>query len=144
LRIYRCAREAWRLFARHHYLSGSLSPTARAFIVLWGREPVAFCATIPLIGRRGHWRITRLVTLPEYQGIGIGLRVAEAVAELHTHDGLRINITASHPAVIAHCARSPLWRTVRVGGHRKPSARPLVANYGGAGGRAVASFEYLG
>ncbi len=104
LEIYRCHRRLWEMFAAHHYLSGSLSVAARCYVALWRGQPVSFCATLPLIGQRGYWRITRMVTLPDYQGIGIGMRVAEAVAGLYRDDGLRIGITASHPAVIAHCA----------------------------------------
>jgi len=144
LQLLRCHRSAWNLFARHHYLNGRLSPTARCFLAVWRGAAVAFCATIPLIGRRGHWRITRVVTLPDFQGVGIGLRLAEAVAALHRQDGLRINITASHPSVLAHCQRSPRWRMVRVMKHGSSRARTFVGNYRGSGGRAVVSFEYLG
>ena len=52
-----------------------------------------------LIGRKDRWRISRVVTLPDYQGIGIGMAVAEAVAELHRGEGHRVNVTASHPAL---------------------------------------------
>ncbi len=107
LEICRCHRGLWTMFAPHHYLSGSLSVGARCYAARWRGQPVSFCATLPLIGQRGHWRITRMVTLPDYQGIGIGMRVAEAVAGLYRAEGLRMNITASHPAVIAHCAAPP-------------------------------------
>jgi GNAT superfamily N-acetyltransferase len=117
LEIQRCRHALWPLFAPHHYLSGSLSKMARCFVAAWQGVPVSFCATLPIIGRRGHWRISRIVTLPDYQGVGIGLRVAEAVAELHVAEGHRLNITASHPAVIAHCRQSPRWRTARVMRH---------------------------
>ena len=40
-----------------------------------------------LIGQKNRWRISRIVTLPDYQGIGIGMAVAEAVAELHVRRG---------------------------------------------------------
>jgi GNAT superfamily N-acetyltransferase len=142
LRLHRCNRALWPMFARHHYLNGSLAPTARCFVALWNNEPVAFCATLPLIGRQNHWRITRLVVLPDYQGVGIGLRVAEAVAELHRAQGHRINITASHPAVVAHCRRSPRWRLVQI---RRTGSRPSKQynNYRAAPSRPVASFEYL-
>jgi GNAT superfamily N-acetyltransferase len=130
------------MFARHHYLNGSLAPTARCFTALWNEEPVAFCATLPLIGRHKHWRITRLVVLPDFQGVGIGMRVAEAVAELHRTQGHRINITASHPAVLAHCRRSPRWRLVQL---RRTGSRPSPRynNYRGAPARPVASFEFM-
>jgi GNAT superfamily N-acetyltransferase len=141
LSLHYCNRKLWPIFARHHYLCGSLAPTARCFTALWNREPVAFCATLPLIGRRNHWRITRLVVLPDYQGVGIGMRVAEAVAELHRAEGRRINITASHAAVLAHCRRSPRWRLVQI---RQTGSRPSrrYTNYNGSTTRPVASFEY--
>jgi len=55
-----------------------------------------------------------IVTLPDYQGIGIGMALAETVADLNRKEGFRLNITASHPAVIAHCRHSPRWRAVGV------------------------------
>jgi hypothetical protein len=97
---------------------------------------------LPIIGRRGHWRISRIVTLPDYQGVGIGLGVAEAVAEVHVAEGHRLNITASHPAVIAHCRRSSRWRTVRVMRHGSRRAE-FVRGYRGSTGRAVVSFEFI-
>jgi energy-coupling factor transporter ATP-binding protein EcfA2 len=144
LEVYRCRRSLWKLFAAHHYLSGSLSFAARCYAATWRGRPVSFCATLPLIGQRGYWRISRMVTLPDYQGIGIGMRVAEAVAQLYRDEQLRIGITASHPAVIAHCRRSPAWRTSRVmkTGSRKTDR--FIRGYRSSAGRAVVSFEYLG
>jgi GNAT superfamily N-acetyltransferase len=104
---------------------------------------VTFCATIPIIGRRNHWRVTRIVTLPDYQGIGIGMAVLEAVADLHRGERHRINVTASHPALVAHCRRSPRWRAVSVKPTGSARARRFKPNYRGSGGRAVVSFEYL-
>ena len=144
LEIFRCRRGAWRMFARHHYLSGLLSRAARCFLALWQGVPVAFCATVSLIGRKNRWRISRIVTLPDYQGIGIGTAVMEAVAGLHRLEGHRVNATASHPAVIAHCRRSPLWRAVSVKKTGSHSAQRFIRGYRGSGGRAVVSFEYVG
>jgi GNAT superfamily N-acetyltransferase len=100
------------MFARHHYLSGALSQYARCFLALWDGVPVAFCATVTLIGHKNRWRISRIVTLPDYQGLGVGMAVGEAVAALHVAEGHRVNVTASHPALIAHCRRSPRWRLI--------------------------------
>ncbi|MGQ9576475.1 MAG: GNAT family N-acetyltransferase [Thermoguttaceae bacterium] len=141
LELFRCERRAWRLFARHHYLTGSLNPCAQCFLALWGGVPVAFCATVPMIGRRRHRRISRLVVLPDYQGVGIGMAVLEAVAQLHRGQGYRVGITGSHPALIAHCRRSPRWRTVGVKKAGSRSAKGF-RDYRGSAGRAVVSFEY--
>jgi len=144
LKVFRCRRSAWRLFARHHYLSGSLSGFARCFLATWEGNPVAFCATLSLIGRKNRWRISRMVTLPDYQGIGLGMTLAETVADFHRREGHRLNITASHPAVIAHCRRSPRWRTVSVQRTGSKHTERFVAGYRGSAGRAVVSFEYRG
>jgi len=144
LEIFRCRRRAWRMFARHHYLSGELAQFARCFLALWKGVPVAFCAIVSLIGRKNRWRIGRIVTLPDYQGIGIGTAVVEAVADLHVREGGRVNITASHPAVIAHCRRSPKWKGVGVKKSGSRNARKFFRNYRGSMGRAVVSFEYVG
>jgi GNAT superfamily N-acetyltransferase len=144
LEIHRCEVVAWQMFKRHHYLSGSLARGARCYLATWDGVPVNFCATLPLVGRKYHRRFTRIVTLPDYQGIGIGMRAVAAVAALHRAEGLRINVTSSHPALIRHCQRSPLWRTVNVkksGGSGRSAA---FRNYRDAAGRAVVSFEYVG
>ena len=143
LEIFRCGLRAWDLFKRHHYLSGTLAATCRAFIAIWQGAPVAFCATLPVIGRRHHRRFTRIVTLPDYQGVGIGMRMVEAVAQLHRQEGHRINVTSSHPALIAHARRSPRWRTVRVSKSGSSRADRFIKGYHASTGRAVVSFEYI-
>lgn len=141
--IHRCGLAAWKLFARHHYLSGALATSARCYLATWQGEPVAFAATLPMIAKRKHRRFTRIVTLPDYQGMGIGMRVVAAVASLHKEEGLRISVTSSHPALIRHCRHSPLWKAVNV---RTAGASPRgrFANYRSSAGRAVVSFEYAG
>ncbi len=157
--LYRCGRSAWPLFAPHHYLSGQLSAAACTFValctaqpsavcddepnLLHASQPAAFCATVTMIGRRNHRRITRLVTLPDYQGLGIGMAVAEAVGDWHLARGQRLNVTSSHRALVAHCRRSPCWRFVGQRAATRPRGAP-AHNYRDAAGRAVASFEYLG
>jgi hypothetical protein len=57
--------------------------------------------------------------------------------------GNRVTITASHPAIVAWCSRSPRWRCL---GLKKTGSTPQ--QYAGrtircSSGRAVASFEYV-
>lgn len=143
--ITRCRMAAWKLFARHHYLSGSLPIGARCYLATWNGEPVTFCATVPVITKKNHRRFTRIVTLPDYQGMGIGMKVVAAVASLHREEGLRINVTSSHPALIRHCKHSPLWKTVNVKKTgSSPRNRMRLEKYRGSAGRAVVSFEFVG
>lgn len=121
LELFRARRTAWRLFAPHHYLSGQLSPAAECFLALWEDHPVCWCAVLPQPGRPGWRRVSRLVTLPDYQGLGIGTAVLEAVAELLRARALRTSITTSHPAMIAYLRRSVNWRITRRGPCRQPA-----------------------
>ena len=98
---------------------------------------------VSLIGQKRRWRISHIVTLPDYQGIGIGMAVAEAVADLHVRQGNRVNVTASHPSLIAHCRRSPRCASSASKRRLAPSPK-FIYNYRGSAGRAVVSFEYVG
>ncbi len=142
LEVRRCPQSVWPLFARHHYLSGGLSRAATCYIALWDNRPVAFCAALAALGHRGRKRISRLVTLPDYQGLGIGMRLAERVCEDQTARGFRISIATSHPAIIAYCRTSPKWRPLGI--KRLGGTRQIVEgrNVSGSTGRGVASFEW--
>jgi len=143
LEIFRCRYEAWRLFKRHHYMSAKLPLGAVCYLATWNGEPVGFCAIASMIGMRGRRRISRLVILPDYQGIGVGMKFAETIAEVYRSIGQRLNITSSHPSLIAHCCKSQLWRTV---GHKKSGTKECPGNskHRGTRGRATASFEFVG
>jgi GNAT superfamily N-acetyltransferase len=104
-------------------------------------RPRRFLRHAPHLGRKNHWRISRIVTLPDFQGIGIGMRFMEAIADLHIADGHRLNVTASHPALIAHCRRSPNWRAIGIKKTGSHHTERFIASYHGSAGRAVVSFE---
>lgn len=137
LRIFRCRNAAWRLFADHHYLSAALHRSARCYLAAWEDQPVAFCAMLPQFGFKDRWRVSRIVILPDYQGVGIGGRFLEALAELYVGNGRRFSITASHPSILRHCERSSKWRCTSI---KKSGSK--TRNYQSSAGRAVVSFEY--
>lgn len=144
IRIFRCSRDAWKLFAKHHYLSAELPNGCRCYMAAWEEVPVAFCAVVSLMGARHRWRISRIVTLPDFQGIGIGGRVIDEIAAMYGENGERMNITGSHPSMIGHCKKSPKWRTASVMRNGSGTDTRLANAYKGSAGRAVVSFEYKG
>ena len=114
LAIVRAKRDAWRLFARHHYLSGSICAMAECFLGLWNDMPVSFCGLTGVYGKKGQKRVTRLVTLPDYQGVGIGGAMLRGVAALERDCGFVTRVTTSHPAMIAHLKGNPDWSVTAV------------------------------
>ena len=96
------------------------------------------------LGWKKTKRITRLVVLPEFQGLGIAAKLAETVAAHEQAKGHRVTITACHPAILAHCSRSPHWTylgTKKTGSTRQRLAGRTIRC---STGRAVTSFEYVG
>jgi ABC-type polar amino acid transport system ATPase subunit len=141
LRVARCGADLWPLFSHHHYLSHSLCPASVCFAAWWRGRPVAFSAWLPFVGtgrpaRREH----RTVTLPDYQGVGIGHALSGLVASLWRGLGWRALSTTTHPAMIAARLRSPCWVLRR--------APALAAGRGDrlkhATTRLTAGFEYTG
>jgi hypothetical protein len=144
LDFVRCRPSAWPLFAPHHYLSGGLAHSAVCFLASWQGRPVAFSAWLPFVGngppaRREH----RTVTLPDYQGVGIGNAVSGFVASLWTGLGYRALSTTTHPAMIQARLHSPHWRMHRAPSLAKSRERKLV-KLRHAATRLTAGFEYVG
>ncbi|MDA7950033.1 MAG: GNAT family N-acetyltransferase [Pirellulaceae bacterium] len=145
LEIVRCRQTLWSIFSKHHYLNHNIPQSATCYLATWDDQPVAFCAVVGMFGRKGRKRISRIVTLPDYQGLGIGSSLLESVATHQQELGFRINITASHPAVISYCKLSSAWKAVgfsKTGHHGKQYFQDI--RFKTSFGRAVASFEWLG
>jgi GNAT superfamily N-acetyltransferase len=111
LQITTLPRSAWAPFARHHYLSHTLHAASHCYGAWIGDECVAFNAHIPFPHptrkniRMGH----RLVVLPDYQGLGIGVRFDNWLGQHLYRQGYRYHKTISHPGLIAAYLKSPRW-----------------------------------
>ncbi|MFO0929165.1 MAG: hypothetical protein U0736_19435 [Gemmataceae bacterium] len=144
LDVRRCSRQRWRLFAPHHYLSHALAPAAVCFVAVWNETPVAFSAWLPHVGpgrpaRREH----RTVTLPDYQGVGIGHALSGLIASAWRGLGYRAVSTTTHPAFVRARLRSPFWvlrRAPSLARGHEPRLRTLRH----ASTRLTAGFEYTG
>jgi GNAT superfamily N-acetyltransferase len=79
---------------------------------LLGDKPIAFHAAIHSTNRDIHsyWRGHRTVILPEFQGMGIGTRFSDAIAEMYVSKGMRYFSKTAHPSFGEHREKSPLWR----------------------------------
>jgi ABC-type nitrate/sulfonate/bicarbonate transport system ATPase subunit len=140
LDIVRCQASAWPLFAPHHYLSHGHSRSAVCFLASWRQRPVAISSWLPFVGAgRAARREHRTVTLPDYQGAGIGNALSAFVASLWKGLGFRALSTTTHPAMIAARLRSGLWRMTRRSGFARGGDRLAHATT-----RLTAGFEYIG
>lgn len=151
LRVARVCRSSWELFRRHHYLNTSIMAGAICFAAFWGERPVAFCSHVHRMTRnrkRSDKRAHRTVTLPDFQGIGIGNRLSNFCASLYAGLGSRVFSTTSHPAFIAARKRNNNWRLIRFGRVGATGKTGLFAKEGTLGScsmqRITAGFQYCG
>lgn len=116
LEIFKTDSRYWRIFAPHHYLKIPLPVAAKYYVGVVDGELVAHIAACPAL-QSNAMRLTRLVVMPEWQGVGVGLRFLDSVADLqftpsnHLYKRVdKVRIGTSHPGLVAALSRSPRWR----------------------------------
>ena len=101
LQILRCRYAGWNLFKHHHYMSQDLNKAAKCFVMLLADKPVAFMAILPFPhgSIQNGFRISRVVVLPDYQGLGIGFKLIDYFASLYKANNKTLYIKTSNPAL---------------------------------------------
>jgi GNAT superfamily N-acetyltransferase len=89
-------------------------PQARCYTALYQDKPIAFIAVVRTHMKATYDRVTRLVVLPDYQGIGVGKRFLNFVAKFYTtQTGLPFCILTSNPQIIR--GNMANWKITRYG-----------------------------
>jgi GNAT superfamily N-acetyltransferase len=102
------------MFRQYHYLSGSLASTARCYVAVYQDRPITFIAVIHVRRRTRYYRVSRLVVLPDYQGIGVGKRLLNFIAELYSSQTkIPFYILTSNPQITRGNMEN--WRITRFG-----------------------------
>jgi len=145
LDVFKIPRKYWYIFKHYHYLGEDISDAAQCYMALFERKPVAFCSFIhfPHPRAKNIKREHRTVVLPDFQGVGIGVKFSEYVAQLCIDDGYRFISTTSNPALIHARAKSRLWKMTKEPGFvSAPGKKAAIKNVSQS--RLTASFEYYG
>jgi ABC-type transport system involved in cytochrome c biogenesis ATPase subunit len=143
--IRRCSYGLWQLFAPFHYLTAELNKAAACFTMYVGGRAAAFAGVLhrPHAQAKNIKGLSRLVTLPDWQGLALGPILAEKMGAAYKGAGFRFRTYPAHPALIrAFAHRSDLWRLTKRGGDFSPRAG--ATSTAAMGGRPCAVFEYIG
>ncbi len=100
------------MFKDHHYLDGNINKASRCYIAIWEGQVIGFSGTITLPSGtlKNAWRGHRTVILPDFQGMGVGVRFSDAIGQLHIDQGLRYFSRTAHPRMAEYRNASPLWK----------------------------------
>lgn len=110
--IFEVRNGIWDYFAKHHYLTDNLHKGATSFLAVVEGNPVGFVASLrmPHPTILNAWRETRLVILPDYQGLGIGPKLSNWLAEYYVSSGKRYFSQTSHPRLGQYREHSDRWK----------------------------------
>ena len=163
--IRRGGWELWPFFKPHHYLDSGPMIGAKCYVAFIDGEPVAHLGMgTKNVGASVEARACRMVTMPEWQGAGVGMRFLNRVCQMQYDgegviEGRRMTTIfhTSHPGLCAALRRDRRWRQVSAvlhGGSKAKSAASLRKSRAGKPGavgsgygghfRAVQGFRYIG
>jgi ABC-type lipoprotein export system ATPase subunit/GNAT superfamily N-acetyltransferase len=111
LQIFRCRYETWNLFKQHHYLTEDLNKAANNYIVLWNEKPICFIGILPFpgVGDSKTRRISRIVVLPDFQGLGLGKNILNYISSLYAKEKSTMYIRTMSPALGLALAKDENW-----------------------------------
>lgn len=135
------------MFNKYHYLSHSHNNAARVFIATMNDNICAFCSVLHLPHpiAKNIKKIHRLVVLPDYQGIGLGVIFLNEIAKIIINDGNRCTITTSAPSLINSLKINKTWNCTHFGRLMAKTGllHGLNNKTSNSKNRITASFEYI-
>ena len=164
LDIWQVDKSYWKFYKPHYYLDLPEPVAAMHFIGTVDGELACHIVVAPRFEVHGY-RATRLVTMPEWQGAGVGSKFLNFIAQYHLDGNGRgghkyvTYFHTSHPQLCAYLRHSQKWvqvSAVLYGNNKKRSGESIIrsqkrkksklicgAGYGGHF-RAVQGFKYIG
>lgn len=102
----------WKMFSRHHYLNSELNVASFCYLALFDDVPVGFNSVMPLPSGtiKNAWRDHRLVVLPDFQGMRIGISLNEFVAQKYIDMNKRFYSKTANIKLGKYRNESAHWR----------------------------------
>lgn len=146
--ISRCNYEAWKLFAPFHYMTAALHKAAVCYLLNIDGRPAAFAGVLQRPHPRVHdvYGISRMVTLPDFQGLGLAFVLMGKLGAAYKAIGRRLHMYPAHPSFILAADKSKEWALIKKPGFSQPSSltKTSTIREKGFGGRGCAVFAYAG
>lgn len=146
--IQRVDYSYWRLFAPFHYLTNELNKAARCYVLFANGRPASFAGMLhrPHPITKNIKGCSRLVTLPDWQGLGLAMILIEKVAAAYTALGYQVRTYPAHPSLVRSFDKSTHWRLEKKPGtfSGKTGAGTTIGKGSPFGGRPCAIFSYHG
>ena len=82
-------------------MTQDLNKAAKCFCLTWNDKPTAFIAILPLPSGtlQNAFRVSRLVVLPDYQGLGFGMQLLNYFGSMYKSLDKKLYIKTSNPSL---------------------------------------------
>jgi len=148
LQVSRVESDTWNFFKKHHYLTEDCSKSCKFFLFSWNGKPIGINAVIPQPS--GHFkngvRESRIVVLPDYQGLGLGTTISNFTAAIYKDSDYRYFTKTVHPAIGGYRNNNKdIWRGTSKNG-KSPKAQNAMGGMSGWNVLVRTSYchEYIG
>ena len=115
--IRSCGREQWKKFSKYHYLSNELASACICYGLYDNENIIGFIGILhqPNPKNLKLKRVSRLVILPDYQGIGLGRKFLNEIAKIYINKGYDFSIITTAKNLINALRKDPNWCFTRYG-----------------------------
>lgn len=108
--VARIAYDAWTVFAPFHYMSATLNRAAQCYGLWANGELAGFAGVLHRPHRVPNIKgISRVVILPDWQGLGLAFVLMETLGSAYKSLGFRFRMYPAHPGFI-RSFKSKTWR----------------------------------
>jgi GNAT superfamily N-acetyltransferase len=89
-----------------------LNKSAKCYVITWNDKPIGFIAILPFVGVGDAKTrvISRIVVLPDYQGLGIGKQIINYFSSLYASVGSKMYIRTINPAIGIALSNDKNWK----------------------------------
>jgi energy-coupling factor transporter ATP-binding protein EcfA2 len=112
LQVSRVEAETWHFFKKHHYLTEDVNKSCKFLLFEWNDKPIGIVAIInqPRKGCSNGFAISRIVVMPDFQGMGLGVKLLEFCGGLIRNNNGLCFIKTVNPALGVYFNNNKQWR----------------------------------
>jgi energy-coupling factor transporter ATP-binding protein EcfA2/predicted acetyltransferase len=112
LQVSRVEAETWDIFKKHHYLTEELNYSCKCFLFEYNHKPIGICCVLssPRKNYSNSVSISRIVVIPDYQGLGLGSKICNFIGGIFTNNGNVLYIKTANPALGEYFNNNKNWK----------------------------------
>lgn len=150
LTVQRVEASEWKNlgFDKHHYLTSDINKSCKCLLFSWNETPIAFVGILNTPRKRLPFdmAISRLVILPDYQGLGLSsiiLNFCGGIVQSLGED-YRLLIKTIHTKMGKHLTKCNEWEPTAFNGKQRTKTEYEKGKYNNRFERMSYCFKYIG